>query len=87
MKLVSSVVLLTLIILANHGRLKSQANNSHNGFALVDGAGNIRKPSFGVKTPNRIRLRMRRFPIWSDFLWSRRRKKKEISMAKEARKI
>lgn len=45
MKFVSSVVLLTLIILAGHEQLKSQANNNHNGFDLVDEAGNIRKPA------------------------------------------
>ena len=45
MKFVSSVVLLTLIILAGHEQPKPQANNGHNGFDLVDETGNIRKPS------------------------------------------
>jgi hypothetical protein len=44
MKFVGSAVLLTLIILAGHQQVKSQANNSHNGFDFVDKAGNIRKP-------------------------------------------
>ena len=45
MKFVSSVVLLTLIILAGHEQPKPQTNNGHNGFDLVDETGNIRKPS------------------------------------------
>jgi hypothetical protein len=45
MKFVGSVVLLTLMIVAGHEQLKSQANNSHNGFDLVDKTGNIRKPT------------------------------------------
>jgi hypothetical protein len=44
MRFVGSVVLLALIIVAGREQLKSQASMSHNGFDLVDQAGNIRKP-------------------------------------------
>jgi hypothetical protein len=40
------VVLLTFVLLWEHQQPKSQANNSYNGFDLVDKAGNIiRKPT------------------------------------------
>jgi Cytochrome P460 len=45
MKFGSSLAGVTLIILAGYQQLKSQANNSYNGFDLVDNTGNIRKPA------------------------------------------
>lgn len=45
MKFGSSLAVVTLIILAGYQQLKSQANNSYNGFDLVDKTGNIRKPA------------------------------------------
>jgi len=45
MKFGSSLAVVTLIILAGYQQLKSQTNNSYNGFDLVDKTGNIRKPA------------------------------------------
>ena len=48
MKLISrliSIVVLMLIVLAGNQSVKSQSNNSFNGFDLVDKTGNIRKPA------------------------------------------
>ena len=39
-----SVVVLALVIVLSYDEVKSQSNSSHNGFDLVDKAGNIRKP-------------------------------------------
>ena len=38
------IVVLVILILGSNQSLKSQSNNSFNGFNLVDKAGNIRKP-------------------------------------------
>jgi len=40
-----SIVVLVILILASNQSLKSQSNNSFNGFDLVDKAGNISKPA------------------------------------------
>jgi len=40
----ASVIVLALIVLSGYHQGKSHANNSFNGFDLVDKAGNIRKP-------------------------------------------
>jgi hypothetical protein len=45
MKFGNSLAVVTLIILIGYQQLKSQANNSYNGFDLVDKTGNIRKPA------------------------------------------
>jgi len=39
------IVVLVILILGSNQSLKSQSNNSFNGFNLVDKAGNIRKPA------------------------------------------
>lgn len=40
-----SIVVLVVLILAGNQSVKSQSNNTFNGFDLVDNAGNIRKPA------------------------------------------
>jgi hypothetical protein len=54
-----AIVALTLLVLAGYRQVKSQNNNSYNGWDLVDKTGNIRKPAdfrdlyqmLGVYTP------------------------------------
>src|SRR5258708_2664503 len=40
-----SLAVLTLLILAGYQQVKSQSSSSYDGWALVDNAGNIRKPA------------------------------------------